>query len=256
MKAPKPEPEKVNPLKRPLDPKDAKELAKKLILSGKVFIPTKPTVEKTVFKRSRILERKLSSTGRTEGHGGLTPGYASSYHAEPHFEPFTPHGGDGPSSDSSKKFAMPAPKYSMGTPNSEPPPPKPLPKQFFAPPAPQPQKVIKEVVVSYPDPPAPPPPPPPPPRDHAIPKVQPRPKRGPTIYVGAQDLTEDTLKSVFAEFGKIGKVNIHSANVGFVTFETAEIAERAIAEVITLNIQLSLIKTIKIAINIFFLYFK
>lgn len=223
MKAPKPEPEKVNPLKRPLDPKDAKELAKKLILSGKVSIPTKPTVEKTVFKRSRILERKLSSTGRTEGHGGLTPGYASSYHAEPHFEPFTPHGGDGP--ESSKKFNMPAPKYSMGTPNSEPPAPKPLPKAFFAPA--QPAK-LKEVQ-SYPDPPAPPPPAP---REHAIPKVQPRPKRGPTIYVGAQDLTEDTLKSVFQEFGKIVKVNIHSANVGFVTFETAEIAERAIAEVI------------------------
>lgn len=207
MKAPKPEPEKVNPLKRPLDPKDAKELAKKLILSGKVSIPTKPTVEKTVFKRSRILERKLSSTGRTEGHGGMTPGYASTYYAEPHFEPFTPHGGD--KDDPKGKFASPAaPKYSHGAPVKEPspPPPKPVaPKPFVAPP--------KDTFVES---------------TPSTPKVQNRPKRGPTIYVGAQDITEETLKSVFEEFGKIVKVNLHSAHVGFVTFETAEVAEKAI----------------------------
>lgn len=218
MKAPKPEPEKVNPLKRPLDPKDAKELAKKLILSGKVSIPTKPTVEKTVFKRSRILERKLSSTGRTEGHGGMTPGYASSYHAEPHFEPFTPHGGDkdGPLEGKSK-FSS-APKYSLGAPSGDISPVKASPKPFFAPP--------KE---TFPEPPATPTPPPPPPAPK--PQSRPGPKRGPTVYVGAQDLTDDILKSVFDKFGKIIKVNCHSTSAGFVTFETAEIADQAIEEV-------------------------
>ncbi|ODM98758.1 Negative elongation factor E [Orchesella cincta] len=214
MKAPKPEPEKVNPLKRPLDPKDAKEYARKLIMSGKVSIPSKPTIEKTVFKRSRILERKLSSTGRTEGHGGMTPGYASSYHAEPHFEPFTPHGGDkelGPG-EPKGKFVPPAPKYSLGAPIPEPPVPKlpPPPKTFFAPTPP------KE---PFPEP------------VRSSPKPQNRPKHGPTIYVGAQDLTEEVLKSVFKEFGKIVNVKIHSSSVGFVTFETAEIADRAITEV-------------------------
>lgn len=92
MKDPKPEPEKVNPLKRPLDPKDAKELAKKLIMSGKVSLPHKMVEEKkTVFKRPRTLERRILSTGRSEGHGGLTPGYSTpAYQNEFQFEPFTP----------------------------------------------------------------------------------------------------------------------------------------------------------------------
>jgi len=91
MKAPKPEPEKINPLKRPLDPKDAKERAKKLLKAGKLSIPNKGPEEKTSFKRSRVLERKLTSTGRSEGHG-LGDGFSGNMTPSnvPQFEPFTP----------------------------------------------------------------------------------------------------------------------------------------------------------------------
>jgi len=62
LKAPKPEPEK-SPIKRPSEAKDAKELAKKLIKSGKISAFCKPK-EKTGFKRSRGLERKLSTADK------------------------------------------------------------------------------------------------------------------------------------------------------------------------------------------------
>lgn len=91
MRVPKVEPEKINPLKRPLDPKDAKELARKLIMSGKVALPQKIGDEKkTVFKRPRTLERKILATGRSEGHGGFTPGYNTNFQTDYQFEPFTP----------------------------------------------------------------------------------------------------------------------------------------------------------------------
>ncbi|KAL7637942.1 UNVERIFIED_CONTAM: hypothetical protein RMT77_011555 [Armadillidium vulgare] len=63
LKAPKQEPEPLVPLKRPMEAKDAKEMAKKLIKSGAIKVPEKPqpSTEKTTFKRSIGLERKLSA---------------------------------------------------------------------------------------------------------------------------------------------------------------------------------------------------
>ncbi|XP_037789356.1 LOW QUALITY PROTEIN: negative elongation factor E-like [Penaeus monodon] len=66
LKAPKQEPEPLVPLKRPMEAKDAKEMAKKLIKSGAIKVPERPqpATEKTTFKRSMGLERKLSAADK------------------------------------------------------------------------------------------------------------------------------------------------------------------------------------------------
>lgn len=66
LKAPKPEPEKTPALKRPAEARDAREVAKKLLKSGAISAIPKPAekTEKTIFKRSAGLERKLSSSDR------------------------------------------------------------------------------------------------------------------------------------------------------------------------------------------------
>jgi hypothetical protein len=66
LKAPKPEPEKTPALKRPAEARDAREVAKKLLKSGAISAIPKPSekTETTGFKRSRGLERKLSSSDR------------------------------------------------------------------------------------------------------------------------------------------------------------------------------------------------
>ncbi|KAK7066397.1 hypothetical protein SK128_013549, partial [Halocaridina rubra] len=73
LKAPKQEPEPLVPLKRPLEAKDAKEMAKKLIKSGAIKVPERPqtAAEKTTFKRSMGLERKLS--GADKAPSGYQP---------------------------------------------------------------------------------------------------------------------------------------------------------------------------------------
>ncbi|CAL8132005.1 unnamed protein product [Orchesella dallaii] len=58
------------------------------------------------------------------------------------------------------------------------------------------------------------------------------PKRGPSIYVYANGatLTEETLRSIFARFGKIVKIKITSPSVAFVVYAVDDCAERAINE--------------------------
>ena len=77
MKAPKPEPEKTPMLKRPAEARDAREVAKKLLKSGAISAIPKPSekTETTGFKRSRGLERKLSSSDRAPS--GFQPFSAS-----------------------------------------------------------------------------------------------------------------------------------------------------------------------------------
>ena len=56
LKAPKQEPEPAVQNKRPMEAKDAKEIAKKLIRSGAIRVPEKSQAitEKTTFKRSIV----------------------------------------------------------------------------------------------------------------------------------------------------------------------------------------------------------
>nr|CAG4648302.1 EOG090X0F8Z [Moina brachiata]SVE93308.1 EOG090X0F8Z [Moina brachiata] len=99
LKAPKPEPEKTPALKRPAEARDAREVAKKLLKSGAISAIPKPTEksETTGFKRSRVLERKLSSSDR----------------APSGYQPFSASQGtmltndDGPNQDSKSKAKVP-----------------------------------------------------------------------------------------------------------------------------------------------------
>ena len=77
LKAPKPEPEKTPAMKRPAEARDAREVAKKLLKSGAISAIPKPRneTETAGFKRSRGLERKLSSSDRAPS--GFQPFSAS-----------------------------------------------------------------------------------------------------------------------------------------------------------------------------------
>ena len=56
LRAPKQETEQTLSSKRPMEAKDAKEMAKKLIKSGAIRVPEKPQTnnERTTFKRSMV----------------------------------------------------------------------------------------------------------------------------------------------------------------------------------------------------------
>lgn len=69
LKAPKPEPEKQPPLKRPTEAKDAKEVAKKLLKSGAISAIRVESKEKQGFKRSKNLERKLGTSDKAQVSG-------------------------------------------------------------------------------------------------------------------------------------------------------------------------------------------
>lgn len=77
LKAPKIEPEKTPAMKRPAEARDAREVAKKLLKSGAISAIPKPSekYETAGFKRSRGLERKLSSSDRAPS--GFQPFSAS-----------------------------------------------------------------------------------------------------------------------------------------------------------------------------------
>ncbi|KAF4532125.1 hypothetical protein B566_EDAN004131 [Ephemera danica] len=67
LKAPRPEPERIAPQKRPVEARDAREMAKKLIKSGAISAIQKSPrkAEQSCFKRPiRAMERKLSGTER------------------------------------------------------------------------------------------------------------------------------------------------------------------------------------------------
>lgn len=58
-----------------------------------------------------------------------------------------------------------------------------------------------------------------------------KPKRGPTIYVQAHNITDELLRTQFIKFGKIINVKLNNPTVGFVTFDKVECAELAVQEV-------------------------
>jgi len=96
LKAPKSEPEKTPTLKRPAEARDAREVAKKLLKSGAIQAIPKPCekTETAGFKRSRGLERKLSSSDR----------------APSGFQPFSAAQGGMPSDDHSTREVTAKPK--------------------------------------------------------------------------------------------------------------------------------------------------
>ena len=212
MKAPKVEPEKTNLLKRPLDPKDAKELAKKLIASGKVAIPKKPEMERTTFKRSRVFERKLSSTVRSDvpyGSGGqeaiMSPSGDSIQ-----FAPFAPAAGDrtekGKEDSSVSPPAPKMPKYSSFKPSFTPQ----RETEFESPRQAQGGGGGGGVGGGG---------------------GMNKPKRGPTLYVHGHGITDEFLKDLCGKYGKVVSVKLNSTSKGFVTFDKVESAESCMQQV-------------------------
>ncbi|KAL0121201.1 hypothetical protein PUN28_008705 [Cardiocondyla obscurior] len=62
-------------------------------------------------------------------------------------------------------------------------------------------------------------------------KQEPKPRAGNTIFVSGYKITEDYLKKHFQSFGNIINISMEvEKNHGFITFEKAEAAERAISE--------------------------
>jgi hypothetical protein len=75
---PKAEPEKSNPLKRSLDPKEATELAKKLVAQGKISVGLgKGNEQKTIFKRPSGLEKKLTESKVPAAIATKLPNYST-----------------------------------------------------------------------------------------------------------------------------------------------------------------------------------
>jgi len=189
---PKQEPEK-NSLKRPLEAKDAKEVAKKLLKSGQIKA-IKKTLEKEKvkdekanggFKRSQGLERKLSGMDRA----------MSSY------QPFSATHGPGGGFDT-------------GGDDNEPEIPEDAQKAK--------QKNLYENFVRERDR-----------EERGLAEVKDnKPRVGHTVYVFGYQITEELIRSTFTQFGAIVNISMEvEKNCGFITYEKVECAERAIAQV-------------------------
>lgn len=203
LKAPKPEPEKQVILKRPTEGKDAKEVAKKLILSGAITTIKVDNKEKQGFKRSKNWERKLSCSEKTSS---AVSGYQPFSQAHPTNEP-TDQPEETPTAD----------KDGPTTPTSAT--------------RPQVKNLYESFVSARPDPLAP--------REndteHENPRFEreqrERPKQGNTVYVHGYNITEDILRNAFSTFGNILNISMEvDRNCGFITFEKMEFAEKSINE--------------------------
>lgn len=189
---PKQEPEK-NSLKRPLEAKDAKEVAKKLLKSGQIKA-IKKTLEKEKvkdekasggFKRSQGLERKLSGMDRA----------MSSY------QPFSAtHGPGGGFDTGGEDFEPEIPEHVQK----------------------QKQKNLYENFVRERDR-----------EERGLAEVKDnKPRQGHTVYVFGYQISEEMLRSTFTQFGAIVNISMEvEKNCGFITYEKVECAERAIAQV-------------------------
>nr|CAG4635113.1 EOG090X0F8Z [Alona affinis] len=196
LKAPKVEPEKTPALKRPAEARDAREVAKKLLKSGAISAIPKPCekTETAGFKRSRGLERKLSSSDRAPS--GFQPFSASQGCMVPTEE----HTNIQETRSKSKVPNLYENFVASQDSDSEPPRSPTTSKELSTSPASSPTKPE-------------------------------RPKTGHTIYIFGYSITEDILKKAFQPFGNIANISMEiEKNCGFVTFDKTTSAERAITE--------------------------
>jgi len=217
---PKPEPEKLSSLKRPLEPKDAKEYAKKLILSGKIFVPKQPLTPKTVFKKPQGLLRKLSETRAAavvgpipnpNGGSFLTGAAVTGVSSGIHYKPFTPshEPAAGYSTGSARGIPRLPSRLSTEDPGGEPMPGPsrrggggrdfgPHNRRNFG-------------------------------HGHAGAGNGLTPTKGNTVYVHGLGLTEQMCRESFNNCGSILNVSMElEKNCGFITFDRLEAAEKAI----------------------------
>lgn len=226
-------------MKRPLEPKEAKEYAKKLVLTGKISVPTKPFGSKMIFKKPQGLARKLTETrvsaivtptlnpsgGAFQSTSGVT-GVSSGVQ----FKPFTPSPASATTDSSSNPYASPyqdrkfAPvggrkrfhnNYSPTTPTSEEHVPSSIPSSDTESPSASGMNSFKKSTLSF----------------GSTPDF--KPKQGKTIHVrGVGLLTEEICREAFNNVGSIISVSMElDRNCGFVTFDKIESAEKAIQEV-------------------------
>nr|CAH0111249.1 unnamed protein product [Daphnia galeata] len=196
LKAPKPEPEKTPALKRPAEARDAREVAKKLLKSGAISAIPKPSekTETTGFKRSRGLERKLSSSDR----------------APSGFQPFSSSQG---SMVTNEEHVTNEARTKSKVPN--------LYENFIS----SRESDAEPASVSPTNPKETPSSPALSPVKHQKPTV------GHTVYVFGYSITEDILKKAFQSFGNVVNISMEiEKNCGFVTFDKTSSADRAISE--------------------------
>nr|SVE74492.1 EOG090X0F8Z [Daphnia barbata] len=200
LKAPKPEPEKAPALKRPAEARDAREVAKKLLKSGAISAIPKPCekTETTGFKRSRGLERKLSSSDR----------------APTGFQPFSSSQG---SMVSNEEHVIQEARTKSKVPN--------LYENFVSSRETDPEKPSSSPTT-----------PKEPSSSPALSPVKhQKPTVGHTVYVFGYSITEEILKKAFQSFGNVVNISMEIEKkycnlCGFVTFDKTSSADRAISE--------------------------
>ncbi|XP_057378578.1 negative elongation factor E-like [Daphnia carinata] len=197
LKAPKPEPEKTPALKRPAEARDAREVAKKLLKSGAISAIPKPCekTETTGFKRSRGLERKLSSSDR----------------APSGFQPFSASQGSMVTNED--HVIQEASRTKSKVPN--------LYENFISSRETDPEASVTSPTTLK--------------ETSGSPTLSPlkhqKPTVGHTVYVFGYSITEDILKKAFQSFGNVVNISMEiEKNCGFVTFDKTSSADRAISE--------------------------
>lgn len=187
------EPVKENPVKRPLESaEDAKEQAKKLVKSGAIKLGDKK--EKQEFKRSRNLEKKLQDPEKITASVSFTP--FAAIHPEEKEE------------EREDRRARPSrirglyDTFVRGEKNAV---------------GPERERRVDGNM-----------------RDHMKDRSdrEPLPKKGNTLYVYGQGVTEELLRKHFANFGNIVNITMEKEkNCGFVTYDNAKSSDMAMQEI-------------------------
>lgn len=189
---PKQEPEQ-NKLKRPAEAKDAKEVAKKLMKTG-AFKAIKNSLQKEKAKDEKNIGGFKRSKGLERKLNGMTGGAMSSY------QPFSAtHGPGGGFDTGGEDFEPEVPEAVQKTKQ----------KNLY-------ENFVKE-------------------RDREerglAEDKQNKPRVGHTVYIYGYGLTEEILRTTFAQFGLIVNISMEvEKNCGFITYDKVEHTERAIAE--------------------------
>ncbi|KAA0190789.1 hypothetical protein HAZT_HAZT007064 [Hyalella azteca] len=208
LRTPKPDAEQSPTNKRPMEAKDAKEMAKKLIKSGAIRVPEKlpSNNERTTFKRSMGLERKLSAADKAPS--GYQPFSTSHPEEEVHESRLkVKHLYDSFVSDRERvgEKAEGRAAAAGGLEGEDPLSPLTPPRAGTAPGGALRPPLSGDAGVA--------------------------PRSGHTIYIFGYNISEEVIKKNFSSFGSIINISMEvDNNCGFVTFEKVESAEKAIAE--------------------------
>uniref|UniRef100_A0A8D8VCY6 Negative elongation factor E n=1 Tax=Cacopsylla melanoneura TaxID=428564 RepID=A0A8D8VCY6_9HEMI len=195
QKAPRPEPERTqvsSTMKRPIEAKDAREVARKLLKSGAINPIVRPAkrCEQEGFKRPRGLERKLTETDRStvsayQPFSAVQPEDSDPVDLKPKFMKSELYENFVSAKRETNDDRTPVDKKAYGTEN-----------------------LLTRL----------------PPGE--------KPKGGNTIFVQGLGISEEFLRQTFSSYGKICNVSMElEKGRGFVTFDGPESSEKAITEI-------------------------